>query len=114
MGRASWGVGSWRDAVQQLPHAVRLLVEVSAGAKVARFPDGFNPWRGRIGVRVRAPAQEGRANAEVCASVAAFFGVPAARVAVEAGHLDSRKSLLVEGVAKAGAEALLAGPLLEA
>jgi uncharacterized protein (TIGR00251 family) len=86
-------------------------VEVSAGARDARFPDGFNPWRGRIGIRVRAPAQEGRANQEVVASVAAFFGVPAARVSVEAGHLDSRKSLLVAGVGKKEAERRLEGAL---
>jgi uncharacterized protein YggU (UPF0235/DUF167 family) len=63
---------------------------------------------------VRAPAQEGRANVEVCASVAAFFGVPAVRVTVEAGALDSRKTLLLEGVGKADAEARLEGALLEA
>jgi uncharacterized protein (TIGR00251 family) len=104
-------VPTWRDAVQEAPPGVRLLVEVSAGAREARFPDGFNPWRGRIGLRVRAPAQEGRANQEVVASVAAFFGVPGARVALEAGHLDARKSLLVAGVGKAAAEARLEGAL---
>lgn len=106
-------MATWRDAVQEVPAGFRLLVEVAAGAKEARFPDGFNPWRNRIGIRVRAPAQEGRANQDVVAGVAAFFGVPAARVSLEAGHLDSRKSLLVGGVRKAEAEALLE-PLLEA
>jgi uncharacterized protein (TIGR00251 family) len=92
---------------------VRLLLEVTPSARTSQFPAGFNPWRGRIGIRVRAPAQEGRANQEVVASVAAFFRVPAARVAVESGHLDSRKSLLVMGLGKGDAEALLAGALLE-
>lgn len=106
-------MAGWRDAVQATPRGSRLLVEVAAGARDARFPDGFNPWRNRIGIRVRAPAQEGRANQEVVATVAAFFGVPAGRVAVEAGHLDARKSLLVDGVGKEEAERRLAGALLE-
>jgi uncharacterized protein (TIGR00251 family) len=92
---------------------VRLLLEVTPSARNSQFPAGFNPWRNRIGVRVRAPAQEGRANQDVVAGVAAFFGVPPARVLLEAGHLDARKSLLVGGVRKADAEALLE-PLLEA
>lgn len=91
---------------------MRLLVEVSAGAKEARFPDGFNEWReGRIGVRVRAPAQEGRANEEVVKAVAAFFAHPTGRIHLESGRLDSRKSLLVLGLAKADVEARLE-PLL--
>lgn len=86
-------------------------MEVSAGARQAKFPDGFNPWRGRIGIRVRAPAQEGRANVEVCASVAAFLGVPTAGISLEVGHLDSRKSLLVAGLSKGTVEVLLAPEL---
>jgi hypothetical protein len=106
-------MSGWRDAVQPAPGGVRLLVEVAAGAREARFPDGFNPWRdGRIGVRVRAPAQEGRANAEVCATVAGFFGVGAAAVQMAAGPADARKALLVQGITREAASARLA-PLLE-
>lgn len=106
-------MASWKDAVQEAPAGIRLLVEVAAGAREARFPDGFNPWRdGRIGLRVRAPAQEGRANAEVCAALAAFFGVPGAQVSLESGATDARKAVLVRGVARPAALARLA-PLLE-
>ncbi|MEA3189737.1 MAG: uncharacterized protein QOD77_319 [Thermoplasmata archaeon] len=106
-------MSSWRDAVQEVPGGVRLLVEVAANARAGRFPDDFNPWRdGRIGVRVCAPAQEGRANAEACATVAAFFGVPGGRVELEAGAADARKALLVRGVAREAVLDCLA-PLLE-
>lgn len=109
----SGSVATWRDAVQEAPGGVRLLLEVTAGARDARFPAGHNIWRqGRIGIRVQAPAQEGKANAEVVAALAAFFGVPSTAVTVESGHLDPRKNLHVAGVTKTQATQLLA-PLLE-
>lgn len=97
----------WREAVQAVPGGVVLLLEASPGAKAERFPDGYNPWRRRLGVRVREPAQEGQANDAIVRAVADFFGVPAAAVRVQSGHLDSRKSLLVAGLDVAAACALL-------
>jgi len=92
-------VATWRDAVQDAPGGVRLLLEVSAGAKENRFPDGFNAWReGRIGIRVRAPAQEGRANEDVIRTLGAFFEHPTARIHIEAGLADSRKTVRVMGI----------------
>ncbi len=89
----------WQDAVQQAPDGVRLLLEVSPGAKHAGFPAGYNEWRQRIGIRVRAQAQEGRANKEVCDAVAAFFEVARADVELVSGPSDARKTILVRDVA---------------
>lgn len=100
--------------MQAIAGGVRLLLEVSAGAKSARFPDGFNPWReGRIGIRVKAPAQEGRANEEVIRALAAFFQHPTARIHVDAGATDSRKAVLLMGLEPAQVVAALA-PFMEA
>lgn len=110
---SSEDVPSWRDAVQEVAGGVRLLVEASPGARSERFPDGFDPWRGRIGVRVREPAQDGRANGAIVRAVAAFFGVAAAQVTLESGAAAGRKSLLVRGVGARQAQERLA-PLLEA
>jgi len=106
-------VATWRDAVQDAPGGARLLVEVTAGARQSAFPDGFNPWRGRIGVRVAAPAQEGRANAELVRTIAAFFRHPAAHVHVEAGLADARKAVRLMDLGAAAAQGRLQ-PLLDA
>ncbi len=101
-------MADWREAVQQAPGGVRLLLEATAGAKEARFPDGFNPWReGRIGIRLRAPAQEGRANEEIIRTLAAFFQHPTARVHIEAGQTDSRKTVRLMGIDREAAVARL-------
>lgn len=95
-------MSTWQDAVQDAPGGARLLLEVSAGAKAAQFPAGFNPWRdGRIGIRVREPAQEGRANEEVVRTLATFFQHPTGRIHIEAGATDSRKAVRLMGLDRA-------------
>lgn len=104
---------SWQDAVQEASGGARLLLDVTPGAKEPRFPDGFDPWRGRIGMRVAAPAQEGRANADVVRALAAFFRHPTARVHIESGAADSRKAVRLMGLDRAAALAALALHLQE-
>jgi uncharacterized protein (TIGR00251 family) len=106
-------VPSWQDAVQDAPGGARLLLDVTPGAKEACFPDGFDPWRGRLGMRVQAPAQEGRANADVVRSLAAFFRHPTARVHIEAGASDRRKAVRLMGLGRDAVLAALAPSLQE-
>jgi uncharacterized protein len=105
---------SWQDAVEDAPGGARLLIDVTPGAKQERFPDGFNPWRGRIGLRVRAPAQEGAANADVVRVLAAFFRHPTARVHIESGALDRRKAVRLMGLDRAAVVSFLSFSFQEA
>ena len=105
---------SWQDAVEAAPGGTRLLLDVTPGAKEARFPDGFEPWRKRIGLRVRAPAQEGAANADVVRALAAFFRHPTARVHLESGATDRRKAVLLMGLDRAAVLAALQPAFQEA
>ena len=101
-------MASWQDAVVDAPGGVRLLLDVAPGAKEARFPDGFEPWRGRLGLRVREPAQDGQANGAVVRALAAFFQHPTARIHLEAGATDRRKAVRLMGLDRAAALAALA------
>lgn len=98
----------WRDAVKPARDGVALEVEVVPGSRESRFPCGFNAWRGRLEAKVRAPPEEGKANAELCGLVASALGVPASGVAVTAGAASRRKTLTVRGLDKAACEARLA------
>lgn len=104
-------MATWRDAVQSVDGGVRLLLEASPGAGHTRFPDGFNPWRGRLGIRVKEPARDGRANAAVLALLAEFFAVHSTQILLESGALDSRKNVVVRGLDAATARARLAPAL---
>lgn len=101
------GMASWQDAVEAAPGGARLLLDVTPGAKEACFPDGFEPWRKRIGMRVRAPAQEGEANVEVVRTIAAFFAHPTGRVHLESGVTDRRKAIRLMGLDREQALAAL-------
>lgn len=98
----------WRAAVKASKEGVALEVEVVPGSRESRFPCGFNPWRGRLEAKVRAPPEEGKANAELCALVAEALDVPASRVAVTSGQTSRRKTLTVQGLDVDGAAARLA------
>lgn len=87
-----------RDAVKPARGGVLLEVEVVPGSRESRFPAGFNPWRGRIEAKVRAPPEDGQANAELVGLVAQALGVPAAAVRVTSGHTSRRKGIGVDGV----------------
>lgn len=88
----------WREAVKAAKEGATIEVEVVPGAREARFPAGFNAWRGRIEAKVRAPPEEGQANAELCALAAEALGLPASAVRVASGHTSRRKSLAVSGL----------------
>jgi uncharacterized protein len=63
---------------------------------------------GRVVLRVTAPPVDGKANATVCALVAARIGVPKGAVAVTKGHGSRDKAVRVEGLdAQAVRRALL-------
>jgi hypothetical protein len=77
-----------------------IAIEVTAGAKDAAFPSGYNEWRRTIGCRVTAPALEGRANKAVLSLIAGKLGVPASAVSIVSGAASSQKRVLVAGIDK--------------
>jgi len=52
---------------------------------------------GRLRVRVRAPAVDGKANTALCRVVAEHFGVRASKVTIVRGEHARQKTLRVEG-----------------
>lgn len=82
---------------------VSLDLDVVPGSAESLFPAGYNPWRKRIEAKVRAPPEDGRANAELAELVADFFGVPRQAVALTSGATSRRKTLAVRGLDEAAA-----------
>jgi uncharacterized protein len=85
-------------AVSEERQGIVITLDVTAGAKEASFPAGYNEWRKSIGCRVSAPALEGRANKAVMKLVAEALGVPASAVSILSGATSSQKRVLVTGV----------------
>ena len=87
-------------AVSEERQGIIIAIEVTAGAKVAVFPSGYNEWRRTIGCRVPAPALEGKANKAVLSLIAGKLGVPATSVSILSGAVSSQKRVLITGIGK--------------
>lgn len=77
---------------------VTLKIRVSPGAKREAVGGFWLDQNGcaRLVVRVAAPAADGRANAAVCAAIAAAFGLPKSSVVITAGSKSRLKTVAVE------------------
>ncbi len=91
---------AWQDAVEEHADGVLLRIQARPGASGHRFPDGYDPWRGRLGLAVSAPAKDGRANDAALDLVAAFLRVPRAQVVLRAGQQARSKDILVRGAVR--------------
>lgn len=87
-----------QGALRSCKAGVLLDVAVTPSADRESFPDGYNEWRGRVGARVRAPAEDGEANRALCELVAERLDVDPDRVGLRNGHTSPRKTLVVQGV----------------
>jgi uncharacterized protein (TIGR00251 family) len=77
---------------------VAARVSVHVTPKAGR--DEVDGWseRGELRVRVKAPADKGKANAAACALLALKLGVPKTDVRVVAGRRSRHKTIEAEGV----------------
>lgn len=73
-------------------------IEVSANSRVERFPTGYNTWRQAIGIQVRAPAVEGKANKAIMGLIAETLNVPKTNVHIISGQTSSVKRIKIDGV----------------
>lgn len=71
-----------------------LELHVQPGAARSEFAGEHD---GRLKLRLAAPANEGKANAELIEFLADFFGVPKRNVRIAAGFKSRRKRVVIEG-----------------
>lgn len=77
-----------------LDGAALLEIEVQPGS-IRQGIVGFNDWRGRIQVAVKADAQKGKANHAVCNVLKKIFS---ANVKVVSGHTTRQKKVSIQGL----------------
>lgn len=82
----------------------RLEVDVLVSPRSNRSgPEGYDEWRKRLVLRVKAPPLDGRANKEVEETFRAITG---SRSEVTSGHLNRQKTVTVYGDPAAIAKAI--------
>lgn len=88
------------DALTKTPEGIIITVEVSAGSRHERFPDGYNPWRKAFGIAVTAPPVQGKANKAITKIIAGFFSVNGRSVEIISGQTSSVKRVLLTGLSR--------------
>lgn len=94
-----------------LDGSVLLDVEVQPASKTQGIT-GFNRWRCRISVAVKAQAKRGKANLAVVHVLATELQIEPSSLSITAGHTSRMKSVRVENTS-AEALALLLESLME-
>jgi hypothetical protein len=94
-----------------LDGAVMLEVEVQPGAKRQGIV-GFNEWRGRLTVAVRAEAQKGKANNAVLHVLSTSLNIPKTQLRIVSGTTSRSKKVRIENIS-ADLLIQLLGPHLE-
>ena len=74
-----------------------ITIEVSAGSRRETFPTGYNPWRKAVGIQVKAPAVEGKANTAIITLIAATLRIPGSQVRIATGQTSSVKRVFIAG-----------------
>ena len=88
------------DALTETPDGIIITVEVSAGSRQERFPDGYNPWRKAFGIAVTAPPVQGKANKAISTVIAAYFSIRPSEAQIISGQTSSVKRVLLTGLSR--------------
>ena len=94
---------SFEDAIRSVPDGTIIDFEVSPGAMETKVPAGYNQWRKRILIKLKAQPERGKANEELIEALSSLFQVPSARIQITSGATNSRKSVKVKGFDRADA-----------
>ncbi len=84
--------------------AVRLWIKAVPGASRDQIAGVLGD---RLKVRVTAPAEDGRANEAVCATIAKALKIRSKQVAIESGQTNPEKIVRIEGVGSEAVRALI-------
>jgi uncharacterized protein (TIGR00251 family) len=91
---------SFEEAIRAAADGAIIDLEASPGAKETKVPAGYNQWRKRLLVKLKAAPERGKANEELIYALARLFNVSAVRIEITAGATNSRKSVKVRGMAR--------------
>jgi uncharacterized protein (TIGR00251 family) len=102
---------SFEEAIRATKDGAVIDFEVSPGSKSVVVPSGYNQWRKRIEVKLKAQPEKGKANDELIKALSDIFRVPSTSVEITSGATNSRKSILIRGVSAEAAIKVMGGRL---
>lgn len=99
------------EAIKTHPQGCVISFEIVPGCSRLSVPSGYNPWRRSLEARLTEEPIKGRANRQLVEELARKLGVSEQKVVVMSGQKSSKKSILVQGITRDEAQAVLAQKL---
>ena len=84
--------------------AVRVWIKAVPGASRDQISGVLGD---RLKVRIRAPAEDGRANLVICATIAKALKIKSKQVTIESGRTNPEKVVRIEGISAELVRAML-------
>ena len=99
------------EAIKPHPQGCVISFEIVPGCSRLSVPSGYNPWRRSLEAHLTEEPIKGRANRQLLEELARTLGVSEQNVVVMSGQKSSKKSILVQGITRDQAQAVMAQKL---
>ena len=87
---------SCTNAITRGKDGILLKIHVIPGSPKSVFPSGYNEWKKRIEIKVKAEAKENKANIEVIKTMAEYFDHPAKEIFIVQGQKSRDKTIVIK------------------
>ncbi|NLV26034.1 MAG: YggU family protein [Methanomicrobiales archaeon] len=95
------------QSIVEQDDGIIIALEVTTGSKKPRFPDGFNSWRSAIGIAVKAPPVDGKANKAIVELIAEVLHIPKQSITIISGQTSTLKKVKIQGISPSDLSAFL-------
>jgi uncharacterized protein (TIGR00251 family) len=99
------------EAIKSHPKGCVISFEIVPRCRRISVPSGYNPWRRSLEARLTEEPIKGRANRQLMEELARILRVSEQKVEMMSGQKSSKKSILVQGINRDEAWAVLAQKL---
>lgn len=89
---------SCTNAIARGKDGVLIKIHVIPGSSKSVFPSGYNEWKKRVEIKVKAEAKENKANIEVVKTIAEYFDHPAKNILIIHGQKSRDKTVAIKQI----------------
>jgi len=91
------GMGDLGEIIKKYQDGATIPLFVTPNCRNCIFPAGFDEWKNRVEIKVKAKAQDNKANKDVLKTVAGFFNTKIKNVYILSGEKSREKIVFIKG-----------------
>jgi hypothetical protein len=91
------GMDDLGEIIKKYQDGATIPLFVTPNCRSCIFPAGFNEWKNRIKIKVKAKAQDNKANKDVLKTIAEYFNTKLKNVYIVSGEKSKEKTVFVKG-----------------